>query len=207
MREHKAPPAPFSFVYACVRFTSSRTISTISLGLRLQDGHASGLWQIGLNRKPHWRKSMSTIDLLRSELKGYLRGSTSIVRKVGSQINVGEQFTLRVTATNVAPSASRVYFTEVSWSVEESEYADLLTPRQEQVAIVGRLFPDRTTLWPGVSTSVDLEFRALRNFGDSFHDLFNAEPIALVGVSGFLDVRRFFAFGSLVAASHEIDPS
>lgn len=149
---------------------------------------------------------MSIMDL-RNELRSYLRGHTSIVRKAGSQINVGEQFTLRITATNVAPSDSRISFTEVSYSVAESEYADLLTPRQEQVATVGRLFPGRTTLWPGVSTSVDLEFRALRTFGDSFHDIWNAEPIAEVAVNGFLDLRRFFAVGSLVAANHEIDPS
>lgn len=149
---------------------------------------------------------MSLVDL-RNELRGYLRGHTTIVRKVGSQINVGEQFTLRVTATNVAPADSRIYFTEVSYSVAETGYADLLTPHPDYVARVDVPFPDRRFLAPGISTSVDLEFRALRSFSDWLHDVWNAEPVAQVAVHGFLDIRRFFATGSIAAANHEIDPS
>ncbi len=149
---------------------------------------------------------MSMMDL-RNELKAYLRGQTTIVRKVGSQINVGEQFTLRITATNIAPPDSRIYFTEASYSVAETEYADMLTPHPDYVAREDVPFPGRRFLAPGLSTSVDLEFRALRSFSDGLHDFWNAEPIAQVAVHGFLDVRRFFAIASRAAASHEIDPS
>lgn len=149
---------------------------------------------------------MSLLDL-RNEPVGYLRGQTTIVRKVGSQINVGERFTLRLTATNVAPPGSRIFFTDASYDVVETEYADLLTPTRDHTGRIGAPFPDRRFLAPGISTWVDLEFEARRSFSDWWHDLWNAEPVARTAVSAFLDVQRFFAVAARAEASHEIDPA
>ena len=48
---------------------------------------------------------MSAISTWR-DFSGLLRISHSIIRKQGNDINVGEEFTMRVTITNIAQSSS-----------------------------------------------------------------------------------------------------
>lgn len=147
---------------------------------------------------------MSALSLY-DNVRSYLRVSARVIVKRGQDINVGEEFTVRVTVSNTAYSANlverpRIVFDRARVFVEASEFT--------QVIDGNRWFalPDQE-LFPGEATSVDIQFRATSEISDWFTDFFFAERIARVWVTAALDQNRFFEIWNVMDFNQEIEPT
>ena len=143
-------------------------------------------------------------DSLYDNIRGYLRLTSRVVSKVGNDINVGENFTLRFTGSNSAYSATkvgqpRIVFDNVRIFVEGTAYA------QPVRGSAWHNLPD-TELFPGEASSVDIEFEALRDLG-WWDDIWNAEHVAKAWILGGLDQDRFFQIWNYIDVREEIDPT
>jgi hypothetical protein len=141
-------------------------------------------------------------DSVYDNIRSYLRLSTRVVSRVGENINVGEVFTVRFTAANEAYAANlvnepRIIFLNARIFVEGTQFA---TP----VDAAGfRSVPD-TTLFPGESSFVDVQFRALATL-DWWNDLWGAEHIAKAWILADLDQNAFFQIWNYADIHEEID--
>jgi hypothetical protein len=142
---------------------------------------------------------------LYSNLQSYLRVVARVVDRRGENINVDEHFTIRVTGSNTAYSANLVNSPSIVFDrprvfVQGTQYTD----------VVGgdRWFalPD-AELFPGESSSVDVELVATSEIADWWADLFQAERIANIWIQGNLDQDRFFEIWNYIEFSEEIEPT
>jgi hypothetical protein len=142
-------------------------------------------------------------DSLYDDIRGFLRLSTRVVSKVGNNINVGETFTLRFTGSNSAYSATRVNSPRIVFRrprifVEGTDFASPVEGGGGWHEL-----PDNL-LFPGESSSVDVQFRADRDLG-WWDDIWNAEHVAKAWILGDLDQDRFFQIWNYKDVYEEID--
>lgn len=144
-------------------------------------------------------------ESLYDNIRGYLRVTARVVDKVGDNINVREEFTIRVTGSNTAYAANlvgkpRIVFDRPRVFVEGTQYTD----------VVGgdRWFnlPDQE-LWPGEASAVDVRLVATTEISSWFVDLFQQEKIANVWIQADLDQDRFFQIWNYLEFSEEIEPT
>jgi hypothetical protein len=146
-----------------------------------------------------------TAASLYSNIQSYLKVTARVVSRRGENINVGEQFTIRVTGSNTAYSANlvnlpRIVFDNARVYVQGSEYTDVVNgDRWFQL-------PD-AELFPGEASSVDVDLVATSEIADWFLDLFFAERIANIWIRGDLDQDRFFEIYNYIEFSEEIEPT
>ncbi|MEU7863050.1 hypothetical protein [Nonomuraea sp. NPDC049141] len=139
-------------------------------------------------------------DLWRN-LHGYLRVTARVVGKEGGNINVGEAFTLRVTGSNAAYSGNRdkptIVFLNPTIFIKGTQYAHLANGGS------GQPLPDRE-LFPGESSWVDIEMKAISEISNDFIDSLIEEDIANVAIRATLDQARFFRVWNSITAREEI---
>lgn len=141
-------------------------------------------------------------DSLYDNIRGYLKLSVRVVSKVGDHINVGERFTLRFTGSNSAYASNlvgkpRIIFKNTRVFVEGTQYA-------EPVEGSGwRTLPDEG-LFPGESSSVDIEFTATNDLG-WWDDIWNAEHVAKAWILGDLDQDKYFQMWNYMDVHKEIE--
>lgn len=144
-------------------------------------------------------------DSLYDNLRSYLRVTARVIAKAGNDINVDEEFTIRVTGSNTAYPANlvgkpRIIFDRSRVYVEGTQYTN----------VVGgdRWFdlPD-PEIFPGESSSVDVRLVATSEISNWFIDLFRQERIANVWIRADLDQDRFFEMWNYREFSEEIEPT
>jgi hypothetical protein len=141
-------------------------------------------------------------DALYDDIRGFLRLTSRAVSKIGNHVNVGEVFTLRFTASNVAYAANlvgspRIVFKKPRIFVKGTDYA---TPTAG-----AKWYPLKDELlFPGESSSVDVEFRADTDLG-FWEDIWSAEHVAEAWIIGDLDQERFFQIWNKINSFHEIE--
>jgi hypothetical protein len=141
-------------------------------------------------------------DSLYDNISSYLRLTSRVVSKVGNHINVGESFTLRFTGNNAAYAANLVgkpsiVFRDPRIFVQGTEFA---TPTGGSA---WHNLPD-ALLFPGESSSVDIEFQANADMG-FWNDIFGEEHVAKAWILGDLDQDRFFQIWNLINVHEEIE--
>ncbi len=144
-------------------------------------------------------------DSLYDNIRGYLRVTARVTDKTGNDINVGEQFTLRVTGSNTAYAANlvgkpRIVFDRPRVYVEGTQYTDVVGGN--------RWFdlPD-PELWPGEASSVNVDLEATSEIASFWVDLFVQERIANVWIRADLDQNRFFQIWNYREFAEEIEPT
>ena len=144
-------------------------------------------------------------DSLYDDIRSFLRVSARVTRKEGGNINVGEEFVIRVSGSNTAYSAGlvsrpRIVFDRPRVYVAGTTYTD----------VVGgdRWFdlPD-PELFPGEASSVNVELLATSEISSWWVDLFREETIANVWILADLDQDRFFEIWNYREFSEEIEPT
>jgi hypothetical protein len=146
-------------------------------------------------------KNMSA-DSLYDNIRSYLRLTSRVVSKVGGNINVGEKFTLKFTGTNTAYAANlvgnpRIVFDKPRIFVQGTEYAKPVN------GSAWHNLPD-TELFPGESSSVNIEFEALKDLG-FWNDIFSEEHVAKAWILGDLDQDRFFQIWNYIDVYEELE--
>ena len=141
-------------------------------------------------------------DSLYDNIRGYLRLTSRVVSKVGSKVNVGEKFTLRFTGSNSAYAANlvgkpRIVFDKPRIYVQGTAYADPVN------GSAWHNLPD-TKLFPGESSSVDIEFTARKDLG-WWDDFWSSEHVADAWILGDLDQNRFFQIWNKIGVHVEIE--
>jgi len=141
-------------------------------------------------------------DSLYDNIRGYLRLTTRLIRKVGSDINVGENFTMRFTASNTTyptgPAKNPdIVFLQTRIFIEGTQFA---TPDGGNA---WHNVPDRT-LFPGEASSIDIRFRAISDLPWR-PDIAGVEKIARVWIQADLDQNRFFKIKNFADIHQEID--
>jgi hypothetical protein len=139
-------------------------------------------------------------DELYDSIRGYLRVTSRVVSKAGGDINVDEKFTLRFTGSNSCPAEW------IPWWKQPDIIFD--NPR---VFVRGTIFaepvggatwhnlPDKR-LYPGESSSVDIEFEAKMSFPF-------VEKVAKAWILGHLDQDRFFRVWNFTEVHVPIEPT
>lgn len=141
-------------------------------------------------------------DSLYDNIRSYLRLTSRVVSKVGNHINVGEKFTLRFTGSNSAYATNlvgkpRIVFDNPRIYVQGTAYAK---------PVKGSAWydlPDKE-LFPGESSSVDIEFKAIKELG-WWDDFWSAEHVAKAWILGDLDQNRFFKIWNYIDVRVEIE--
>ncbi|HEB76881.1 MAG TPA: hypothetical protein ENJ04_11070 [Nitrospirae bacterium] len=141
-------------------------------------------------------------DSLYDNIRSYLKLTTRVVSKVGSNINVGERFTLRFTGSNSAYAANivqqpRIVFNNARVYVQGTEYA-------RPVGGPGwHNLPD-SVLYPGEASSVDIEFEATGDLG-WWADIWSSEHVAKSWIFADLDQDQFFTIRNYQDVYQEIE--
>ena len=141
-------------------------------------------------------------DSLYDNIRSYLKLTTRVVSKVGSHINVGEKFTLRFTGSNSAYAANivqqpRIVFNNARVYVQGTAYA-------KPVGGSGwHNLPDKV-LYPGESSSVDIEFEATGDLG-WWADIWSSEHVAKSWIFADLDQNQFFTIRNYQDIHQEIE--
>ena len=141
-------------------------------------------------------------DSLYDNIRGYLRLNVRVVSKVGNDINVGENFTLRFTGSNSAYAANivnqpRIVFNNTRIYVEGTRYA------RPADGNAWHDLPD-ASLYPGDASFVDIVFEARENIG-GISDWFNTERVAKAWIFGDLNQDQFFTIRNYHNIHQEID--
>ncbi len=144
-------------------------------------------------------------DSFYDNLRSYLRLSVRVISKVGSDINVGEKFTLRLTGANVAYSAGivqqpRIIFNNARICVEGTGYAKPTSGNG------WHNLPDNK-LYPGEASHVDIEFEALADISSWWTDFWNKEHVAKAWILADLDQNKFFEIWNYMNVHKEIEPT
>jgi hypothetical protein len=142
-------------------------------------------------------------DTLYDNIRGYLRLSTRVIGD-DEKISVGDNFTVRFTATNQAYAANRVkkpriIFLNPRIFIEGTEFAQPVQGNDWHD------LPD-TTLFPGESTYVDITFTATSDMG-GLKDFLAAEKIATAWITANLDQDAFFQIWNSDNIRQEIKPT
>ena len=141
-------------------------------------------------------------DSMYDDIRSYLRLSTRVITQVGRNINVGENFTVRFTASNQAYSAGfvgqpRIIFLNTRILVQGGTHASPVTGN------AWHNVPDQT-LFPGESSFVDIVFRANSDLG-WWDDIFGVEHISKAWILADLDQNLFFQMWNYSDIQQEID--
>ena len=146
---------------------------------------------------------MSAVNTWR-DFSSLLQISHSIIRQQGNDINVGEEFTMRVTITNIAQSSSlhnrrpNIRFNEIQVRISAGDHA------RPQAGNTVTLPLNDQLLTPGDSGSVDVVMLATGDLS-FFPDIFGTEEIALVTVFANLDQNAYFRIWNHSHRNQEID--
>jgi hypothetical protein len=142
---------------------------------------------------------------LYNDLQRFLRVSARIVSTHGELVNVGEEFTAKVTVTNQAYSQSLdrplIVFLNPRILVGSTEYAELVK-KPMQLPIYA--LPD-DRLPPGESTSKDLKFKAKLAI-EMFAGGSYTERIASIHIYAKLDYDSYFSIRNHADIYHDILP-
>jgi hypothetical protein len=149
------------------------------------------------------------MDEFLQELSNYLYLSKKITEKEGTQINVGEHFTVRFTLTNTAPPVTTVdqrliRFKRPYLQVVLTQYAQPCMPDGTPVGGLGNNFPDNS-LNPGDSTSMEFKMIATADIPGR-EDYLLQEIIADAYVHAHLDVDEYFKVMRVFKIKTEIHP-
>lgn len=141
-------------------------------------------------------------DALYDNIRSYLRLTSRVVSKIGNHVNVGEKFTLRFTGSNSAYAANlvgspRIVFDNPRIFVQGTAFA---------APVGGAAWHNLrdTELFPGESSSVDIEFEATADLG-WWDDIWSAEHVAEAWILGDLDQNRFFQIWNKIDVRVEIE--
>jgi hypothetical protein len=144
-------------------------------------------------------------DSLYDNIRSYLRVTARVIRKEGGDINVREEFTIRVTGSNAAYSANyvgqpRIVFDGARVYVEGTQYTDVVGGN--------RWFdlPDQE-LFPGEASFVDVQLVATSEISSAWTDFWNEEKIAKIFIRADLDQNRFFDIWNYTEFHEEIEPT
>lgn len=146
---------------------------------------------------------MSAISTWR-DFSGLLRISHSITSKQGNDINVGEEFTMRVTITNIAQSSSlhsrrpNIRFRNLQVRISAGNHA---RPQAGNTVILSL---DDQLLTAGDSGRVDVPMLATGDLS-FFPDIVGVEEIAEVTVLADLDQNAYFRIWNHSHRNQEID--
>jgi len=143
-------------------------------------------------------------DSLYDSLRGYLKVTARVIKKQGNDINVKEKFSVRITGSNTAGSPNTVGYPTIVFKnarlyVEGTSYAKVVSGNG------WHNLPD-TLLFPGESSSVNLEFEALRDI-PGISDWFQTEKVARIWIKADLDQERFFELWNYMEFHTEIEPT
>ncbi len=171
---------------------------------------------------------MSHLQALYNEISSNLRITSYIRAKVGHQINEGEPFTMVVEAMNTAPNnkhwrileerlgsysydGPQLVFTNMLWSIEETYYADLISPvgsfGSTRFRGITNLHAGDSRLEPGEEQVLTLQFVARHSFSDWWTDAFNTEQVAKVALTYDVAWDELMRHTMRKTLSTEIDPS
>ena len=144
---------------------------------------------------------------LYDDLQSYLRISARISAKVGEVINEGEDFTIKVTGSNAAPSKTRpedadIIFVNPWVFIHGTAYAK---PKPDGYFYAWHKLPD-DRLYPGESSYVEFEFTALQSIEGAGEEAI-VEHIATAKIWAKLDIDRYFTVGDTLEIRTNIVPS
>jgi hypothetical protein len=151
---------------------------------------------------------MSILEDIHNEVASYLSLSVRLTERAGTQINVGEEFTLSLTLRNTASPSQRptIIFRDLFLRVDATVYAH---PRDARSGIF--VVIREGSLLPGESRSEDVVMVADRNMGSDIvgflTDLFSQEEVATVHFSAALDLGAFFVVHKDQRLYQEIEPT
>lgn len=140
---------------------------------------------------------MSAIDLYES-FQSYLGIKYRVESKVGNQINVGENFTIRILVVNTAPTEMdkpRIAFKNIKTMVSKTDYA-----KPKDSDIVHLNLPLAKLLRPGESSYVDVELTATGNMAGQ-------EKVAKVSLYADIDQDFFFGIRKNIDVWADIEPT
>ncbi len=143
---------------------------------------------------------------LYDDISGNLKLTVSVRSQVGSEINVGEKFTLRLTGRNTSPGHNGfrdpfIVFLNPRIFVGGTRFARPVDPVPPSGSIEYKM--PTTALFPGRSSSVDVEFEAIDDF-DWFDDIWGVEPVAECTIRADVDYERFFRVTNSITYATEI---
>ena len=146
----------------------------------------------------------TTVDLYRG-FREHLRLSYRLVALTGEIVNVDETFTMRFSVANQGPNPAPVnnpvvVFNNARVIVEATRFATPVAGASVNLAV-----PD-ARLFPGESSFVDVQMRALQNIG-GFADLFSAEHVANAWAFADVDLPQYFRIWQATEVSQEIEPT
>jgi len=146
---------------------------------------------------------MSAINTWR-DFSSLLRIRHSVIRKQGNDINVGEEFTMRVTITNIAPSSNLhgrrpiIRFRNIRVRISAGNHA------RPQAGNTVTLPLNDQLLTAGDSGFVDVPMLATGDFS-WIEDIFGVEEVARVTALADLDQDAYFRIWNHAHLEHEID--
>jgi hypothetical protein len=153
---------------------------------------------------------MSVLEDIHNEVASYLSLSVTLTQRAGTQINVGEEFTLRFTLRNTASPSRRptIIFRDLFLRVDATVYAH---PRDAPPGSAIFVVIREGTLGPGELRTADVVLVADRNMGSDFvgflADMFAQEEVATVRFSAALDLGAFFVVHKDQRLVQEIEPT
>lgn len=142
-------------------------------------------------------------DSLYDNIRSYLRLSSRVVSKVGNDINVGENFTIRFTGSNSAYASNiyhqpRIIFNNARVFVRGTRYARPVGGDR------WHNLPDNI-MHPGESSFIDVEFEAIADIGGWWDDFWNSELVAKTWIFADLDQNQFFTIRNYRNINVEIE--
>ena len=141
-------------------------------------------------------------------IRNELRLTNYLAHQDGDAVNVGETFTVRFQLWNDAsaalgPHLAQIVFTNLRLTVRGTEFA---TPLQNGEPVEVATFSFSDNHLPGEeSTTVDVEFQAVKNMG-GLEDLLAREEVAVVTLEADLDLAQYFRVRMVRAVHEEISP-
>lgn len=139
---------------------------------------------------------MGAVQDLYNDINSYLRLTARVALKTGNDINVGENFTLTFTGSNLGPP--NIVFRNVRIHVRGAMFA---TPVSG--SILDAYLPNRD-VFPGQSSSLDVVFRADSKWN---WDLFSNRPedVAIAWIDGDVDPGKFFHVWNSITIYEQIE--
>ena len=144
----------------------------------------------------------TSVDLYRG-FREHLRLSYRLAALEGRDINVGERFTMRFSVANQGPDPAPVnnpviVFNNARVLIEGTAFARPVAGGSVNLAV-----PD-AQLFPGESSSIDVQMEALRNIG-GIADWFSAEQVAKAWAFADVDLPQYFRIWQFTDVSQELE--
>jgi hypothetical protein len=163
-------------------------------------------WSFGAAYNKRCQSSEEYVDMsaqsLYNSFTDHLEVSTRVSQQSGAEIQVGEEFTLRITVRNNAPSAAatrpRIHFKDTRVAVVGTQFARPVDGNSVNLRLAD------TSLVPGEARSVDVRMRATQAlFNSTIPGLF-PEEVARITVSADVDQDAFFNVRKRVTGQADI---